>query len=182
MNNYNEVKAKVLRVDEEEHKFIIEVEDRIYKVAQIAFQRRQPMPEYLDCLMITTHLGKVFIIQNIERLMRKQYKENDEVNFKIKLTLGEYYQLEDEFGFTAMLKRDTNINAALTPMVRCRVMKFRQRYMDVMLVVPTSRSSRSRQRNSVPSSGSKNGTTMSSDTSCWATPPRMPSTWSATAG
>ncbi len=134
MNNYNEVKAKVLRVDEEEHKFIIEVEDRIYKVAQIAFQRRQPMPEYLDCLMITTHLGKVFIIQNIERLMRKQYKENDEVNFKIKLTLGEYYQLEDEFGFTAMLKRDTNINAALTPMVRCRVMKFRQRYMDVMLV------------------------------------------------
>ena len=134
MNKYNEVKAKVLRIDDEEHKFIIEVENRIYKVAQIAFQRRQPMPEYLDCLMLTTHVGKVFIIQNIEKLMKRYYKENDEVNFKIKLTLGDFYQLEDEYGFTAMLKREVNINAALTPMVRCRVIKFRQRYMDVVLV------------------------------------------------
>ena len=105
MNNYKYIKAKVLRVDEEEHKFVIEVENRIYKVAQIDFQRRQPAPERLNCVMITTHLGKVFIAQNIEHLMRKHYKENDEVNFKIKMALGNFYHLEDEFGFTAMLKR-----------------------------------------------------------------------------
>ena len=29
MNNIKNIKAKVLRVDEEEHKFVIEVEDRI---------------------------------------------------------------------------------------------------------------------------------------------------------
>lgn len=40
MNNIKNIKAKVLRVDEEEHKFVIEVEDRIYKVAQVDFQRR----------------------------------------------------------------------------------------------------------------------------------------------
>lgn len=134
MNNYKEIQAKVLRVDEEEHKFILEVDNKIYKVAQLAFQRRLPTPEYLDCLLISSHVGKVFISQNIERLMRQHYQENDEVIFKIKLTLGEYYQLEDEFGFTAMLKRDTVINSALTPMVKCRVMKFRQRFMEVMLV------------------------------------------------
>ena len=89
MNNYKYIKAKVLRVDEEEHKFVIEVENRIYKVAQIDFQRRQPAPERLHCVMITTHLGKVFIAQNIEHLMRKHYKENDEVNFKIKMALGD---------------------------------------------------------------------------------------------
>ncbi len=33
-----------------------------------------------------------------------------------------------------MLKRDTIINAALTPMVRCRILKFHQKYMDVQLV------------------------------------------------
>ena len=134
MNNYKEIQAKVLRVDEEEHKFILEVDNKIYKVAQLAFQRRLPTPEYLDCLLISSHVGKVFISQNIERLMRQHYQENDEVIFKIKLTLGEYYQLEDEFGFTAMLKRDTVINSALTPMVKCRAMKFRQRFMEVMLV------------------------------------------------
>lgn len=75
MNNYKNIKAKVLRIDEEEHKFVIEVENRIYKVGQIDFQRRQPAPKTLDCLMITTHLGKVFISQNIEHLMRKHYKE-----------------------------------------------------------------------------------------------------------
>ena len=134
MNNYKDIKAKVLRIDEEEHKFIIEVDNKIYKVPQIAFQRSLPMPEYIDCLMVSTHVGKVYINQNIERLMRRHYKENDEVNFKIKLTLGEYYQLEDEFGFSAMLKRDIVINSALTPLVKCRIMKFRQRYMEVMLV------------------------------------------------
>lgn len=134
MNNYKNITAKVLRIDEEEHKFVIEVEDRIYKVAQIDFQRRQPMPETLNCLMVTTHLGKVFIAQNIELLMRQYYKEDDEVDFKIKLTIGDCYHLEDQYGFTAILKRDTVINAALTPRVRCRITKIRQKQMEVQLV------------------------------------------------
>lgn len=50
------------------------------------------------------------------------------------MALGNFYHLEDEFGFTAMLKRDTVINAALTPMVKCRILKFHQKYMDVQLV------------------------------------------------
>ena len=134
MNNYRNITAKVLRIDEEEHKFVIEVENRIYKVAQIDFQRRQPMPETLNCLMVTTHLGKVFIAQNIELLMRQYYKEDDEVDFKIKLTIGDCYHLEDQYGFTAILKRDTVINAALTPRVRCRITKIRQKQMEVQLV------------------------------------------------
>lgn len=134
MNNYKNLKAKVLRIDEEEHKFVIEVEDKIYKIGQIDFQRRQPMPETLDCLMVTTHLGKVFIAQNIEHLMRQHYKEYDEVDFKIKMTVGDCYHLEDQYGFTAILKRDTIINAALTPRVRCRITKFRQKLMEVQLV------------------------------------------------
>ena len=134
MNNYKNIKAKVLRIDEEEHKFVIEVEDKIYKIGQIDFQRRQPMPETLDCLMVTTHLGKVFIAQNIEHLMRQHYKEYDEVDFKIKMTVGDCYHLEDQYGFTAILKRDTIINAALTPRVRCRITKFRQKLMEVQLV------------------------------------------------
>ena len=134
MNSYKDVKAKVLRIDEEEHKFVIEVEGRIFKVAQVDFQKRQPMPQTIDFLMTVTHLGKVFVSQNVERLMRKHYKENDEVDFKIKTALGDFYHLEDEYGFTAMLKRDTIINAALTPRVKCRVMRFRQKYMEVQLV------------------------------------------------
>ena len=35
------IKAKVLRADDEEHKFIIEWEGKIYKIAQLAFQRDQ---------------------------------------------------------------------------------------------------------------------------------------------
>ncbi len=134
MNNYKEINAKVLRIDEEEHKFVIEVEDRIYKVAQLAFQRRQAQPEYINCLTRGSTPGRLFVTQNIEKLMRQHYQENDEVVFRIKLTLGEYYQLEDEYGFNALMNRDTIINAALTPKVRCRISRFRQRYMEVKLV------------------------------------------------
>lgn len=47
MDNYKYIKAKVLRSDEEEHKFIIEWEGKIYKIAQLAFQRRLPLPDFL---------------------------------------------------------------------------------------------------------------------------------------
>lgn len=134
MKNFQEIKVKVLRIDEEEHKFITEYEGKIYKIAQLAYQRRQPMPEMIDCMMINTSRGGVFISQNIEKLMRQHYKENDEVNFKIKMTLGNFYQLEDEWGFAALLSRDTVINAALTPMVKCRIMRFRPKHMEVQLV------------------------------------------------
>lgn len=66
--------------------------------------------------------------------MRSYYHENEEVDFKIKLTLTDKYQLEDQYGLTAMMDRETNINAALTPRVRCRIVKFRQNYMEVKLV------------------------------------------------
>ena len=70
MNNYKNIKAKVLRIDEEEHKFVIEVENRIYKVGQIDFQRRQPAPKTLDCLMFTTHLCTDFNCHHLEHLLR----------------------------------------------------------------------------------------------------------------
>lgn len=134
MDNYKYIKAKVLRSDEEEHKFIIEWEGKIYKIAQLAFQRRLPLPDFLDCKLLTTSNGKIFISQNIDLLMRSYYHENEEVDFKIKLTLTDKYQLEDQYGLTAMMDRETNINAALTPRVRCRIMRFRQNYMEVKLV------------------------------------------------
>lgn len=134
MDNYKYIKAKVLRSDEEEHKFIIEWEDKIYKIAQLAFQRRLPLPDFLDCKLLTTSNGKIFISQNIDLLMRSYYHENEEVDFKIKLTLTDKYLLEDQYGLTAMMDRETNINAALTPRVRCRIVKFRQNYMEVKLV------------------------------------------------
>ena len=134
MDNYKYIKAKVLRADDEEHKFIIEWEGKIYKIAQLAFQRRLPLPDFLDCKLLTTSSGKIFISQNIDLLMRSYYHENEEVDFKIKLTLTDKYQLEDQYGLTAMMDRETNINAALTPRVRCRIMKFRQNYMEVKLV------------------------------------------------
>lgn len=134
MDNYKYIKAKVLRSDDEEHKFIIEWEGKIYKIAQLAFQRRLPLPDFLDCKLLTTSNGKIFISQNIDLLMRSYYHENEEVDFKIKLTLTDKYQLEDQYGLTAMMDRETNINAALTPRVRCRIVKFRQNYMEVKLV------------------------------------------------
>lgn len=47
MENYRNIKAKVLRADEEEHKFIIEWEGKIYKIAQLAFQGGYPYPIFL---------------------------------------------------------------------------------------------------------------------------------------
>lgn len=134
MNSNQQVKVKVLRTDEEEHKYIVELNERIYQVNQFAFQRKLPQPQFLDCIASVTPRGGIYVQQDTELLMNQHHQIGDTVNFKIKFTLGDYYQLEDDYGFTAMLSRDTIINAALTPMLRCRITDIRPKYMEVKLV------------------------------------------------
>ena len=57
MSNLHFLKVKVVRIDEDRHKFIVEHEGKIYQVSQLAFQRQQPKPDFIDCIYYQTDNG-----------------------------------------------------------------------------------------------------------------------------
>lgn len=123
-----------MRVDSDAHKFIIEIDGKIYKVGQLMFQREQPMPETLDCVCSTTSQGGIYVSQDICRLMNKYYNVDDEADFSIKYSQGDYLHLEDEHGFMAVMSKRPDINSALTPRLRCQILNIGAKYMEVRLV------------------------------------------------
>ena len=136
MDNIRQLKAKVVRVDEEAHKFIVDVDDKLFKVMQFAFQRTEPMPAELDCVVSPGPRGGVVVTQDAQLLMSQRHQIGDEAIFTIKLSTMDAYLMEDEYGLPARMSRDaiTSINAALTPKVKCRIMKFQPKGMEVKLV------------------------------------------------
>lgn len=72
MSNLHFLKVKVVRIDEDRHKFIVEHEGKIYQVSQLAFQRQQPKPDFIDCIYYQTDNGGIYMSQDMqERLMKE---------------------------------------------------------------------------------------------------------------
>lgn len=136
MSNYYHTKVKVLRVDEDRHRFIVELDGKLYQVAQLAYQRQRPKPDYIDCVCSSTDRGGIYLSQDLHKLMSQFYSIGDEADFVIsnRSSTNDDFVLEDEYGFTALMSRTSAINPALTPRVRCRVLNFNARNMEVRLV------------------------------------------------
>ena len=134
MSNLHFLKVKVVRIDEDRHKFIVEHEGKIYQVSQLAFQRQQPKPDFIDCIYYQTDNGGIYMSQNIQRLMQERYKIGDEVEFQIKYIKDDKFVLEDNYGFTALMNWIPTINSALTPRVKCQILNILQKNMEVRFI------------------------------------------------
>lgn len=134
MSNLHFLKVKVVRIDEDRHKFIVEHEGKIYQVSQLAFQRQQPKPDFIDCIYSQTDNGGIYMSQNIQRLMQERYKIGDEVEFQIKYIKDDKFVLEDNYGFTALMNWIPTINSALTPRVKCQILNILQKNMEVRFI------------------------------------------------
>ena len=134
MANYKQAKVKVIRVDGDRHKFIVEFEDKLYQVPQLLFQRECPKPDFIDCIYYTTSKGGVYLAQNIRNLIGRFYSVGDEADFRIRFSQDDNFILEDKYGFTAFMERTPAVNPALTPNIRCKILCINARSMEVRLI------------------------------------------------
>lgn len=133
------VKAAVTRLDLDSNKFTVSYEGKLYQVNMLPFQRKQEKPENIDCIITQKSKDSILLSQNIETLIRQFYTEGSEVDFKIKHAYDDYFIIEDKYGFKTNLKRNgTDINVALTPMVRCRITNITSQKLMVELVCALS--------------------------------------------
>lgn len=134
VKNLHLIEVKVVRTDESSHEFIVEYDDRFYRVPQQPFQREREQPQVLKCYVEETPQGGRHLRQDLESLIRKFYTEGDDAEFRIQRAIGNYYIVEESHGFTAKIPHDLIPNPALTPHLKCRIERMNAYGMKVELV------------------------------------------------
>lgn len=124
---------KVSRVDDLAKVYIVEYEGKIYRIHMVSEQIGKGNPGEIVCTIEKTQ-NSVIITQDMETLLRRHYKEGDEVVYRIERVTNSYYFLKDEFGYTTYLDSKYKINPTITPNLRCRIKSINNKRVNVELV------------------------------------------------
>ena len=136
MNNSKQkdtILVKVCRIDDGSNEYVVEYQDKIYRVAQLPYQRELDTPSELRCIVEYSREG-IHIKQDLEYLIGEFYKKGDVAEFKIQRTATDYHLLQEEHGFTAKIAKELVPNPALTPILRCRITGIYSKGVKVELV------------------------------------------------
>lgn len=95
-------------------------------------------PEEIVCSIQPTEYGGYTIAQDMPTLLRKHYKEGDEVTYRIERVTENYYFLKDDLGYSTTLDKRYKINPAITQKLRCRIKSFGGKQVNVELVEKNS--------------------------------------------
>lgn len=124
---------KVARVDDMAKTYIVEYENKMYRVHMVPEQIGKGNPGEITCT-IERSQNNCIITQDMETLLRQHYSEGDEVNYKIEKVTNTYYYLKDKYGYTTYLDNKYKINPTITPSLLCRIKSINNKRTNVELV------------------------------------------------
>lgn len=124
---------KVARVDELAKTYVVEYEDKMYRVHMVPEQLGKGNPGEIVCT-IEKSQNSYIITQDMETLLRRHYQEGDEVVYRIEKVTSSYYFLKDEYGYSTYLGTKYKINPTITPKLRCRIKSINSKRVNVELV------------------------------------------------
>lgn len=114
------VKVKVVRVDQQSRRFIVEYNGSQWSVKQVPEQFDANPPEFINCVIKATATGTI-LEQDYVSLIKKHYDVGQEQVFEIVRSTQDSYELVDSWGYTAYADRLFNIDTNTTSKVSCRV-------------------------------------------------------------
>lgn len=124
---------KVQRVDDLAKMYIVEYEGKLYRVHMVPEQVGKGNPGEIVCTIQKS--GNSYIIaQDMPTLLRRHYKEGDEVTYRIEKITSSYYFLTDELGYHTYLDNKYKINPTITPKLRCRIKSISNKRVNVELI------------------------------------------------
>lgn len=127
------VEARVLRVDEDSHKFIVEYRDRQFRISQFKYQYHQDLPPTVHCIYEEHPDGRVNMRQDTEYNVRQFYAEGDFAVCTVVNVHSRQILLEEERGFVAVMPLRNDISRATTQKLLCKIEKIGSVYMQVSL-------------------------------------------------
>ncbi len=124
---------KVQRVDDLARMYIVEYKEKLYRVHMVPEQVGKGNPGEIVCTVQKS--GKNYIIaQDMPTLLRRHYKEGDEVTYRIDKITSSYYLLTDDLGYHTYLENKYKINPTITPKLRCRIKSIKNKRVNVELI------------------------------------------------
>lgn len=124
---------KVQRVDDLAKMYIVEYEGKLYRVHMVPEQVGKGNPGEIVCTIQKS--GNYYIIaQDMPTLLRRHYKEGDEVTYRIEKITNSYYFLVDDLGYHTYLQNKYKINPTITPKLRCRIKSISNKRVNVELI------------------------------------------------
>ena len=124
---------KVVRVDDMAKTYIVEYEDKLYRVHMVPEQIGKGNPGEIVCTIEKSKNSNI-ITQDMETLLRRHYKEGDEVMYRIEKVTNLNYFLKDQYGYSTYLDSKYKINPTITPNLRCRIKSITGKRVHVELV------------------------------------------------
>ncbi len=124
---------KVARVDELAKTYVVEYKGKFFRIHMVSEQIGKGNPGEIVCTIEETG-NSIIITQDMETLLRRHYKEGDEVVYRIEKVAPSFYLLKDEFGYTTYLDAKYKINPTITPTLLCRVKSIDNKRVNVELV------------------------------------------------
>ena len=95
---------KVQRVDELSKIYIVEYEEKLIRVHMVQEQVGKGNPGEIVC-RIEKSENYCYITQDMQTLLRRHYKEGDEVMYRIEKTTPTFYLLKDDLGYQTYLDK-----------------------------------------------------------------------------
>lgn len=129
------IELSVKRVDDMNKQYVAECNGRQVRVRMMPEQVGRGNPGTIVCTAVQDPSGKLLVRQDLETLLRRHYKEGDEVDYTVKkVGSGSNFELVDGYGYRARLVGCRRINPEMMPRIRCRITGFGDRGPDVELI------------------------------------------------
>ena len=127
------ITLQVARVDDLAKTYVVKYEEKLYRVHMVPEQIGKGNPGEIVCTVEKSGNYNV-IAQDLETLLRRHYKEGDEVMYRIEKVTSSYYFLRDELGYHTYLDNKYKINPNITPQLRCRIKSITNKRVNVELI------------------------------------------------
>lgn len=129
---------KEIRTENRRSFYIVEAEGKEYAIGQFEFQKRDPRPEKISCLVKDIHEGVPDIVQNFGPLLQRFYQEGEIYSFWVKRDVtyipNGYYEVADWNGFSFRLQLYGKSKLFQRQHIKCRVRSLRDYRLCLELV------------------------------------------------
>lgn len=126
-NGIYNLPVKEVRAEDYKSYFIVENGDKEYAIRQLKFQKGEPVPKTISCLVKDIVDGEPVIIQDFEPLLRTMYRVGEVYQFWVRRNLvsplGGFYEVADWNGFFFRIQVNKKTKLYIRQRVECKVTK-----------------------------------------------------------
>lgn len=137
-DNIYDLLVKEVKIESDKTYYVVVANGKEYFVKQFGFQKQEPVPELISCLVKQTPEGTLYLVQNLASIFQKLYCAGEIYPFQVKADMTDipngYYEITDRNGLIFWLQYYGNAKLTAYQQIECRVKSLKGRKIVLELV------------------------------------------------